>query len=83
MIAQVYPPLPNSVYFFYFFLQVKEVDLDIAIKCLAQNYKIFKDSGSGLEPVTLSIAERMDGMAKMNGRKSGTLPMSISHHYHL
>lgn len=55
-----------------FSLQVKEVDLDTAIKCLAQNYKIFKDSGLGLEPVTLSIADRMAGMTKMNERKPGT-----------
>jgi len=50
---------------------VKEVDLDTAIKCLSQNYKIFKDSGTGLEPVTLSIGERMAGMIKMNERKAG------------
>ena len=56
----------------FLFLQVKEVDLDTAIKCLAQNYKIFKDSGSGLEPVKLSIADRMTGMTKMNERKPGT-----------
>jgi len=50
---------------------VKEVDLDTAIKCLSQNYKIFKDSGTGLEPVTLSIGERMAGMIKINERKAG------------
>ncbi|XP_015754885.1 PREDICTED: GATS-like protein 2 [Acropora digitifera] len=50
--------------------QVKEVDLDTAIKCLACNYKIFQDSGSGLEPVILSIGDRMDGMAKMIERKA-------------
>ena len=54
---------------------MKEVDLDTAIKCLAQNYKIFKDSGAGLEPVTLSIADRMDGMTKMNERKTGMFAM--------
>ena len=57
--------------FFLCFFQVKEVDLDMAIKCLAQNYKVFKDSGSGLEPVMLSIGDRMAGMTKMNERKAG------------
>ncbi|XP_029212559.1 cytosolic arginine sensor for mTORC1 subunit 1-like isoform X1 [Acropora muricata] len=52
------------------FVLVKEVDLDTAIKCLACNYKIFQDSGSGLEPVILSIGDRMDGMAKMIERKA-------------
>ena len=47
------------------------MDLDTAIKCLSQNYKIFKDSGTGLEPVTLSIGDRMAGMVKMNERKAG------------
>jgi len=52
------------------FVLVKEVDLDTAIKCLSQNYKIFKDSGTELEPVTLSIGERMAGMIKVNERKA-------------
>ncbi|XP_078362830.1 cytosolic arginine sensor for mTORC1 subunit 1-like isoform X1 [Oculina patagonica] len=53
------------------YVLVKEVDLDMAIKCLSQNYKIFKDSGTGLmEPVTLSIGDRMAGMNKMNERKT-------------
>jgi len=52
------------------YVLVKEVDLDTAIKCLSQNYKIFKDSGTGLEPVTLSIGERMAGMIKINERKA-------------
>lgn len=52
------------------FVLVKEVDLDMAIKCLAQNYKVFKDSGSGLEPIMLSIGDRMAGMTKMNERKA-------------
>ncbi|KAJ7387041.1 GATS protein-like 3 [Desmophyllum pertusum] len=52
------------------YVLVKEMDLDTAIKCLSQNYKIFKDSGMGLEPVTLSIADRLDGMTKMNERKT-------------
>lgn len=56
---------------FFSLYQVKEVDLDTAIKCLSQNYKIFKDSGTGLEPVTLSIGDRMAGMNKMNERKAG------------
>lgn len=47
------------------------MDLDTAIKCLSQNYKIFKDSGTGLEPVTLSIGDRMAGMIKVNERKAG------------
>ena len=51
-------------------LKVKEVDLDTAIKCLSQNYKIFKDSGGGLEPVTLSIADMAE---MMNHRKAGKL----------
>ena len=51
-------------------LKVKEVDLDTAIKCLSQNYKIFKDSGRGLEPVTLSIADMAE---MMNHRKAGKL----------
>lgn len=48
----------------------------MAIKCLAHNYKIFKDSGSGLEPVTLSIGDRMDGMTKMIERKAGNAVFS-------
>ena len=55
---------------FCFSFKVKEVDLDTAIKCLAQNYKIFKDSGRGLEPVTLSIADMAE---MMNHRKAGKL----------
>lgn len=54
----------------FFSFKVKEVDLDTAIKCLAQNYKIFKDSGRGLEPVTLSIADMAE---MMNHRKAGKL----------
>ena len=57
--------------------QVKEVDLDTAIKCLARNYKIFKDSGSGLEPVILSIGDRMDGMTKMIERRAGNAMCSF------
>ncbi|CAH3108567.1 unnamed protein product [Porites lobata] len=49
------------------YVLVKEVDLDTAIKCLSQNYKIFKDSGRGLEPVTLSIADMAE---MMNHRKA-------------
>lgn len=50
----------------------------MAIKCLACNYKIFKDSGSGLEPVTLSIGDRMDGMGWMGmiERKAGNAVFS-------
>lgn len=62
----------------YFFpYQVKEVDLDTAIKCLSKNYKIFKDSGTGLEPVTLSIGDRMAGMIKVNERKAGYFKMLV------
>ena len=63
--------LHNYFLSFTWIFQVKEVDLDTAIKCLACNYKIFQDSGSGLEPVILSIGDRMDGMAKMIERKAG------------
>ena len=50
---------------------MREKDLETAIMCLSENYKIFKDSGSGLEPVTLSIKDRLVGMNQMNERKAG------------
>lgn len=58
-----------------FFRQVREKDLETAIMCLSENYKIFKDSGSGLEPVTLSIKDRLVGMNQMNERKAGKFPV--------
>ena len=52
---------------------MKEVDLDTAIRCLSQNYKVFEETGSGLEPITLSIADRMAGMVRSpeSTRKAG------------
>ena len=44
---------------------MKETDLTKAIRCLSQNYKIFMDRGSGLEPVTLSLADRMAGLLNL------------------
>ncbi|XP_058942744.2 cytosolic arginine sensor for mTORC1 subunit 1 isoform X2 [Pocillopora verrucosa] len=52
------------------YILVREKDLETAIMCLSENYKIFKDSGSGLEPVTLSIKDRLVGMNQMNERKA-------------
>ncbi|RMX47236.1 hypothetical protein pdam_00012921 [Pocillopora damicornis] len=55
------------------YVLVREKDLETAIMCLSENYKIFKDSGSGLEPVTLSIKDRLVGMNQMNERKAESL----------